>query len=92
MKKIIIPVLHLSYGGIEKAVTSLANELVNNYQVEIISLYKIHNKPPYNINSKIKINYIIKDNIARRVEDYKILFFHIKMREEVYIYYYLKID
>ncbi len=76
-KKIIIPVLHLSYGGIEKAVTSLANELVRNNQVEIISLYKIHEYPPFNINPKVKITYILKDNIARRVEDYKILFFHI---------------
>lgn len=71
-KKIIIPVLHLSYGGIEKAVTSLANELINNYQVEIISFYQIHEKPPYKLNNKIKVKYLIKDDIAKRVEDYKL--------------------
>ena len=66
-KKVIIPVLHLSYGGIEKAVTSLANELINNYQVEIISFYQIHEKPPYKLNNKIKVKYLIRDDIARRL-------------------------
>ncbi len=71
-KKIIIPVLHLSYGGIEKAVTSLANELVHDYAVEIISFYQIHKTPPYKLNNKIKVKYLIKDDIAKRVEDYKL--------------------
>ena len=45
MKKITVLVLHLGYGGIEKSVTSLVNELVNNYEIEIVSLYKLYDKP-----------------------------------------------
>lgn len=78
MKKIIIPVLHLSYGGIEKAVVSLANELIKENDVEIVSLYKIHDYPPFKINEKVKVVYLLEDDIARRTEDYKIYFFHFK--------------
>ena len=77
-KKVIIPVLHLSYGGIEKAVTTLANELIHDYAVEIISFYQIHKTPPYKLNKKIKVKYLIKDDIAKRVEDYKDYFKKLK--------------
>lgn len=41
MKKITFLMLHLNYGGIEKQVTTLANELSKEYKIEIISLYNI---------------------------------------------------
>ena len=37
MQKITFLMLHLNYGGIEKQVTTLANYLVNEYNIEIIS-------------------------------------------------------
>src|SRR5690554_2479973 len=61
MKKITFLVLHLGYGGIEKAVTSLANLLCNDYKIEIISTYKIYNKPPFEINDKVSIVYLLGD-------------------------------
>ena len=59
MKKIAILSLHLNYGGVEKAVATLANMLVDNYKVEIICTYKIHNKPVYKIDTRVKIKYLI---------------------------------
>lgn len=76
MKKVTILSLHLGYGGIEKAVISLANNLANKYDVEIVSFYKLYNKPPFKVDERVKITYLIKDNIAKKVEDYKVNFFH----------------
>src|SRR5574344_778387 len=58
MKKISILALHLGYGGIENCICSLANLLCNDYKVEIISIYKLYDKPVYQLNSKIKIKYL----------------------------------
>ncbi len=33
--------LHLRVGGIEKAICSLANMLVDDYDVEIVNVYKL---------------------------------------------------
>ena len=41
MTKITFLMLHLNYGGIEKQVTTLANSLANDYEIEIISLYDL---------------------------------------------------
>lgn len=76
MRKVTILSLHLGYGGIEKAVISLANNLANKYDVEIVSFYKLYNKPPFKVDERVKITYLIKDNIAKKVEDYKVNFFH----------------
>lgn len=59
MKKITFLMLHLNYGGIEKQVTTLANELSKKYQIEIISLYNILNgKSFYELKPNIKVKYI----------------------------------
>lgn len=60
-KKIIILMLHLQYGGIEKQTTTFANELSKKYDVEIISVYSMNREPAYEINRKIKIKYLIDD-------------------------------
>jgi glycosyltransferase involved in cell wall biosynthesis len=61
MKKITIIALHLGYGGIEKAIASLANMLCNDYKVNIISTYKIYDKPAFYINNKVEIDYLIDE-------------------------------
>ncbi len=62
--KVTILALHLGYGGIENAVTTLANTLSNKYEVEILSVYRLYNEPVYPLNEKVKVNYIsnIKPN------------------------------
>ena len=71
MKKITILALHLGYGGVENAVSSLANNLCNAYDIEIVSVYKLYDKPAYKLNDKIKITYLINSDIAIRVDEYK---------------------
>lgn len=58
MKKITILALHLGYGGIENAVTTLANTLVCKYDVEILSVYRLYNEPVYELDNRIKVKYI----------------------------------
>ncbi len=59
--KIIFLVLHLGYGGVEKAVISQANLLAKKYEVEIISTYKLLLKPAFKLNENIKVKYLIKE-------------------------------
>ena len=43
MKKVTFLLLHLNYGGLEKQVTTLANELSKSYDVELVVLYDLLN-------------------------------------------------
>ncbi len=61
MKKISILSLHLAFGGIEKAICSLANLLVEDYEVEIINEYKLLDKPAFPLDERVKVRYLITD-------------------------------
>lgn len=61
MKKITILALHLGYGGIEKCISTLANTLCKNYQVNVISTYKLYEKPGFSMDDRVKITYLIPD-------------------------------
>lgn len=69
MKKITILALHLGYGGIEKCISNLANSLKDDYEVEIISTYKLYDKPVFPIDEKIKIKYLMNDKPNRKEMD-----------------------
>lgn len=56
--KVTIYALHLGYGGVEKNICEKANILSNIYDVEIISLYKLYDKPAFEINPNVKIKYL----------------------------------
>ena len=56
MKKISILSHHLGYGGLERSVVTLANLLVENYQVEIACVYKLYEKPAFSLNSKVDLS------------------------------------
>ena len=58
MKKVSILALHLNYGGIEKAITTLANYLCNDFKVEIACTYKISDKPAFNLDKRVKVVYL----------------------------------
>lgn len=76
MKKVSILSLHLGYGGIEKSIAALANILCEKYEVEIICIYKLYDKPAFDIKDKVKITYLIESNLPVRVATYKVLLFH----------------
>ncbi len=60
-KKIAILSLHLGYGGVEKAITSLANSLakLDKYEIEIVSIYRLYDKPVFNIDENVKVTYLL---------------------------------
>lgn len=61
MKKITFLLLHLNYGGLEKQVTTLANELAKSYDVEFVVLYDLLNgKSFYKLNDNIKVKFVLK--------------------------------
>ena len=68
MKKITIFSLHLGYGGIEKCVVNLANLLKDDYEVEIVSTYKLENTPAFDIDEKVKVRYLITKYKPNREE------------------------
>ncbi|MBR0474624.1 MAG: glycosyltransferase [Erysipelotrichaceae bacterium] len=61
MNKVTILSLHLAFGGIEKAICSLANLLVDDYEVEIISEYKLLEKPAFPLDERVKVKYLIPE-------------------------------
>ena len=58
MKKLKILMLHLGYGGVEKQTITMANNLCDKYNIEIVSFYKLAKDPAYEIASNIKIKYL----------------------------------
>jgi glycosyltransferase involved in cell wall biosynthesis len=61
LKKITFLMLHLNYGGLEKQTTTLINELAKtkNYEIEIISVYDIIGKSFYDLDSSVKVKYLL---------------------------------
>lgn len=71
MKKVTILALHLGYGGVEKAIASLSNMLVEKYSVEIISVYKLYDKPAFYIDEKVKITYLLDPELSPNKNEFK---------------------
>ena len=79
MKKITILALHLNYGGIERFITNLANSICDDYNIEIVSTYKILDKPFFKLNKNIKVKYLInnlnpnKNEIKKYLKEYRFI-------------------
>ncbi len=69
MKKISILSLHLNFGGIERAIVSLANYLCNYYDVEIACTYKINEESSFELNKKVKVKYLT--NVVPNKKEFK---------------------
>ncbi len=61
MKKVYILALHLAFGGIEKAIISMANIFCQRYNVEIISVYNMPNSPAFPLDERVKVRYLLSD-------------------------------
>lgn len=59
-QKVTLLSLHLRVGGIEKAICSLANMLVDDYDVEIVNVYKLC-EPSFYIDERVKVTYLSTD-------------------------------
>lgn len=96
LKKITILALHLNYGGIEKFITNLANSISDFYDVEIISTYKLLDKPFFQLNDNIKVKYLItdlkpnKDLIKKYLKGFHIIKLFKEIIKSMKILYYKK--
>lgn len=77
MKKVTIITEDLGYGGIEKSLTTLANYLVNYYNVEILSIYKLYEEPAFFLDKRVSIRYLtaLKPNKLDIIYNFKNLRF-----------------
>ena len=66
--KITILSLHLGYGGIENAISNIANMLDEKYEVEVISLYR-KKEEPFKFNKRVKIKHLM--NITSNKKEFK---------------------
>jgi len=67
MKTVRIIALHLDFGGIEKAICSIANMFAERCEVEIISVYNMPNAPAYPLDDRIRVRYLL-DDVPNRTE------------------------
>lgn len=58
MKKISFLMLHLGYGGVESAISNQANMICHDFEVELVSLYKLPYPIPFVLNENVKIKYL----------------------------------
>ena len=72
-KKIAILSLHLGYGGVERAITSLANSLakLDKYDIEIVSVYKLYEEPVFDIDEKVKVTYLLPSELSPNRKEWK---------------------
>lgn len=65
--KIHIFALHLAFGGVEKAITNMANIFCERYDVEIICMYNMPDSPAYILDKRVKVRYLL-DTIPNKKE------------------------
>jgi len=80
-KRIVFIISSLTSGGAERVVTTLANELVQNFDVKIIQLYK--SQPFYKLNKKIKLDYC-RESFDPNFNIYKSITNHFFMVRKIY--------
>lgn len=66
--KITIYALHLGVGGVEKYVSTLANILVTEHEVEIVSTYRIQEQPAFELSPKVKVTYLMEKRKPNKEE------------------------
>lgn len=76
--KITYLALHLGYGGIESSIINQVNTLVNDYDVEIVSFYRLKKNQTNMIDNRVKIKYLYdngpnKDSFMLAIKKRKIL-------------------
>lgn len=95
--KVTILALHLGTGGIEKYISDLSKMLNKKYNVEIISTYKLDEKPAFSFPKDVKITYLINDyprkkefKLALKEKNIKNIFKYSYQLGKIYILRYLK--
>lgn len=77
MKSVTILALQLGYGGIEKAIVQLANNLSDKFKVTIVSTYKMYEKCVFELNKNVNVIYLLdnrkpnKDEFIKAVKNFR---------------------
>ncbi len=69
-KRLEILVYHLGYGGIEKAVSSFVSMFHDTYDISIVSLYQLYERPIFPIPTDVSITYLYQTDVPLRVKKY----------------------
>jgi len=86
MKEIVFIDINLDVmGGVERIINTLANSLVNEYQVKVISLFKTTNEPHFEYNDKVQYTYFYdKTNLlSKKFQNFKLIYFPLFLFEKV---------
>lgn len=80
-------------GGVERILNTLANSLAEKYDIEAISLLKSNEKPYFDFNPKIKINYLYDKShlISKKYKNNKIVYYFFRLLEKIHEYLAIKI-
>ncbi|MBR6323291.1 MAG: glycosyltransferase, partial [Lachnospiraceae bacterium] len=66
-KQVNIIALHLGVGGVEKAITAMANLFAERYDVRLYSVYKLPGTPAMPIDERVSVRFLLHD-IPNRTE------------------------
>lgn len=72
-------------GGVERILNTLSNDLVNEFDVELISVYKSRKEPYFKYDNRIKIHYLYdKSNLfSRKYKSNKLIYYSIRLIEKI---------
>ncbi len=60
-KQVNIIALHLGVGGVEKAITNMANLFADRYDVRLYSVYKLPGTPAMPIDERVSVRFLLHD-------------------------------
>lgn len=69
-KHLEILVFHLGYGGIEQMVSNVVNLLKHDFEISIVSFYKLYEQPIFPIDRSIPITYLYETDVPLKVKKY----------------------
>lgn len=73
-------------GGVERVLNTLVKELKNDYNIQLVSLYKTNFKPYYDYGSNIKIKYLYDKSklVSKKVKKIKFIYLFFRLIEKVW--------
>lgn len=71
-------------GGVERVISTLANSLCDNYDIEVVSLYSTREKPFFRYDDKIRRIYLQKGLQSAKCKSKKLKYFICKVFEKIY--------
>lgn len=85
MKIFLVDVALYKLGGVERVISTLANYMINMYDVGVCSIYRHHEKPFYDYDKRVKLLYLIDlSNAKSSMSKSKTRFYFFRAFEKIY--------